>query len=172
MSNPFQHTTETYYQVPKRLMIDGTLRPSSMSLYLMVLRQAQEKSSPVVLFKTSSVLDAIGVTPKHLRIAKAQLREYNLVGSTEVRRGLWTFELLTSHGVGLDNSVLDLDKFSRVQVESYFLPHLKDYDFIFTTDGNLTARCPFHSSHKLRERPFHLKLEDDKDGNGIGVWHC
>jgi hypothetical protein len=173
MSNIFRHTSETYFQVPNRLMADGIfghLKPSSMALYLTVLKQAQAKSSTVVLFNTSTVLEAIAVAPRHLRSARAQLQEYNLVGSTEVKRGLWTFEILTPHGVGLNNSVLDLDKLSKDEVTSYYLPYLGDRDAIFTADGNLIARCPFHYSHKLREKPFHLKLTDD--GNGIGVWNC
>jgi len=172
MSNPFQHTTEVYYQVPKRLMLDGTVRPSSMALYLTVLRQAQEKTSTVVLFNTSTLLDVLNITRGNLRLAREQLLNFNLVASTEVRRGLWLFELLSLHCKRLDNSVIDLDKLSTDEVKSYFLPYLKDYDFIFTTDGNLIARCPFCHNMKAREKPFSLKLSDDDDGNGKGVWHC
>ena len=174
MSNIFRHTSETYFQVPNRLMADGIfrhLKPSSMELYLAVLKQAQAKSSAVVMFNTSTVLEMIDVAPRHLQTAREQLREYNLVDSTQVRRGMWTFEILTPHGKGLNSAVLDLDKLSRDEVISYFWPHLADYDAFIAADNNLLARCPFHSSHKLRERPFSLKLSDG-DGNGIGVWHC
>ena len=173
MSNPFQHTTETYFQTPKRLASGGIakqLRPSSLLLYLTVLEEAQEKTSTVVLLKTSSVLDALGVAPRHLQTAREQLREFNLVASTEVKRGLWSFELLSLHCKRLDNSLIDLDTLSTDEVRSFYLPQLNDYNFVITADGNLISRCPFHHSHKLRERPFHLKLTND--GHGIGVWQC
>jgi hypothetical protein len=170
VSNIFRNTTETYYQVPDRLMTDGTLRPSSISLYLTILKQAQKKSSTIVLFKTSAILKMIDIAPRHFQTAREQLQKYNLVKSAEVKRGLWLFELLSLHGVGLDNSIIGLDKLSKEKVESYFLPHLKDYDFLLREDGNLVSRCPFHIGYKPKERSFHLKLVDD--GMGIGVWNC
>jgi hypothetical protein len=99
MSNVFLHTTETTFDVPKRLVDDGLikkLRPSSLLLYLRILQEAQEKRrrGRVAMFKTSSLLAALAITPRHLRIAIVQLQEYHLVASTEVSRGSWRFELL------------------------------------------------------------------------------
>jgi hypothetical protein len=150
--------------------IRNQLRPSSIWLYLAILHQAQKKSSPVLLFNTSSILEMLGVGRGHLRTARAQLQEYSLVGSTEVRRGLWMFEILSPSGIGLDSTLIDLGKLSTEKVKSFYLPHLGDCDAIFTTDGNLVSRCPFCHNLKAREKPFHLKLKDD--GKGIGVWHC
>ena len=128
-------------------MTDGTLRPSSMALYLTVLKQAQKKSSTVVMFNTSTVLEMIAVAPRHLQTAREQLREYNLVDSTQVRRGLWMFELMTPHGVGLDNTVIDLGKLSTEKVKSFYLPHLGDRDAMFRShrrDGShRPSACSF-----------------------------
>jgi hypothetical protein len=172
MSNVFQNTSETYFQIPKRIVTDGILKqlmPSSMALYITILKQTQEKSSTVVMFNTSTLLDSLAIARGNLRIARAQLLEYNLVRSTEVKRGLWMFEVLTRHGKGLDNSIIDLDKLSRVEVESFYLPHLINYDAMFNADDNVISNCPF-CSRGLNKKSFHLKLTDD--GMGIGVWHC
>jgi hypothetical protein len=172
MSNVFRFTDLTYLQVPE-VFVDGIMPKLSkivtMKVYLFILRRAQRNSKTIVKISTSEVLLALGITPKSLTKARAELDQHNLVRSKETdTQGLWAYTLLnpvTGKPLPDPRATVDFDTLSEEQIKAYFLYHLKEYNVAEIGDG-LRANCPFHDSVKMRERPLTI---DHTDG---GMWHC
>ena len=169
MSNIFRHTSDTYFQIPKKIIKDRLLIALSQpakDLLLYLLYEAQEKSTSVLLLPTSRVLERTGISRyRPFRDARGQLALHGLVLSEEVKSGLWRYEIVTRTSI----QDIDLDALSRSELENFFSSRLGDDSR--PDDNGLRFTCPFHINRK-REQPFSVKLVHTDDGPGPGVWHC
>jgi hypothetical protein len=169
MSNIFQHTGDTYFQIPKQIVKDGllkTLSEPAKDLLWYLLYEAQERTSNVLLLATSKVSDRTGISRfKPFRDARRQLAFHGLVSSEEVKSGLWRYEIATK----VSTRGLDLDALTRDELEPFFESHLGNDTW--SGDNGLRFPCPFHINKK-REHPLCVKLKREDDAPGIGVWHC
>jgi hypothetical protein len=171
VSNIFQYTGITYAQFPEDL-VDSKLkhlRFNSVKLYLLVLRRAQQKSSPTVKIQTREAVEILGLPKNSHGPARAELSQYRLVASTEINnQGWWSYQLLnpsTGDLIPDPRSLVDFDKLTPGELKQYYLHHLTSYDAKEVKNG-LSSRCPFHQTAKARQTPFSVQLSEG------GPWHC
>lgn len=171
MSNVFRYTGVNYFQFPEAVVDDkiALLSHHGLKLYLLILRRAQQASNPVVKISTKEAILILDLKENNHGRARDELLRHGLAKSGPVnRQGQWWYHLLnpmTGDPLEDPRALVDLNKLSPDQVKRYFMHHLAPYDAVETEKG-LSSRCPFHTTSKMRQTPFSVKLIDG------GVWNC
>ncbi len=174
MSNIFRGLGMVYFQVPDEIVSTGLLSKlpgKALSIYLLILATAQRKSSPIVRLTSAEITEACDINKNHVTPSVKKLAALGLISFLHRKGAGWFYEFeLLDPGTRLpippaSEKELSLGTLTRKQVHSYFMYRLLP-DFSHPTDDGFVARCPFHSSHKLKPT---LSV---KVAGGGGVWKC
>lgn len=166
MSNIFQFTTATYFQIPESVIESGKwarLTPSAKDLYTLLLYYAQKHTVTTIML-TAKDMTLVGMGRNSLTGAVASLEAAQLVIAERGSRG-YTFELRDPVTGEALEKIEDIAKVSPEIVEQYWLDHLGDRSHTEYADG-LAVNCIFHDEKKDRDRNLSITFS-----NG-GAYHC
>lgn len=162
-----------YSQFPDDLLehMRGIKKVPSFKLLLLVLRRVNQYGSMRVKISTREAKVITGLSDNNLTDARRELDTLGLLRSDEVNnQGMWLYQLLDPATRDVRPSRKDRIDFTEQldYVADYFIDRLKRFDPEKRADGKWRSRCPFHTSSKMRERPFEFGPGD----GGSGVWYC
>lgn len=167
MSNVFEFTSVTYFQVPEHVIDSGRwarLTHKAKDLYVLILRHAQRYST-TTLRLTSKDMARVGISRNSVNAAIESLDAEKLIHAKLGSHG-YTFTLLDpATGTDLE-AIKDLRAVKPEVVAMYFQDHIGGDYFITPNGRNITAACIFHQEKK-RERSLNI----DTDGGGAFKCH-
>lgn len=167
MSNVFQFTTATYFQIPESVIESGKwarLTPSAKDLYTLLLYYAQKNTVTTIMLTAKDML-LVGMGRNSLSDAIDSLQDdEKLIIAERGSRG-YTFELRDPvTGEELER-IEDITKVSPEIVAMYWLDHLGNRSHAEFA-GGLSVRCIFHEEKKDRDRNLSVTFSDG------GAFHC
>lgn len=166
MSNIFQFTPHTYFQVPEAVIESGnwaSLKSSAKDLYTLLLYMAQKHSNPLVML---TAVDAakVGLSVNAVKDGRDNLVRAKLISAERTNDG-YSYELLDPiSGTSLER-IVDLTKVSPDIVGLYFTEYLSSRNHVETVDG-LKCACAFHEEKKDRNKNLSVTFTDG------GAFHC
>ncbi len=166
MSNIFQFTSNTYFQIPEAAIESGKwamLKSSAKDLYTLLLYMAQKNSS---VFVTLTATDAakVGLSVNAVKDGRDDLHVAQLISPDRTSEG-YSYELLDPvTGESLER-IEDLTKVSAEIVGLYFMEYLASHNHVETVDG-LKCACVFHTESKDRGKNLSVIFTDG------GAFHC
>jgi hypothetical protein len=166
MSNVFQYTPLTYFQIPEAVIDSGkwaSLKLSAKDLYTLLLYTAQKTSSEFVSLTAADAV-RVGLSVNAVKNGRDALVAAGLISAERTGDG-YSYELLDpSTGVSLKR-IADLSKIDPEIVGQYFMEHLGDREHRETVDG-LQCNCVFHEEKKGRDKSLSITFADG------GAFHC
>lgn len=166
MSNVFQFTTATYFQIPESVIESGKwgrLTPSAKDLYTLLLYYAQKNSITTIMLTAKDTL-LVGMGRNSLNDAVESLRAEKLIVADRGSRG-YTFELRDPVTGEELQRIDDITRVSPEIVGMYWLDHLGNRSLTEHADG-LAVNCIFHDEKKDRDRNLSVTF------SGGGAYHC
>ena len=169
MSNVFQFTTATYFQIPESVIESGKwarLTPSAKDLYTLLLYYAQRNTATIMMLTAKDMLLA-GIGKNALSKAVDSLHTEKLVLAERGSRG-YTFEL-RDPVTGLElEKIEDIKKVSPEIVAMYWQDHLGNRNHTEYV-GGLTVNCIFHAEKKDRDKNLSITFHD---GGAFNCHNC
>ena len=166
MSNIFQFTASTYFQIPEAAIESGKwaqLKASAKDLYTLLLYTAQRNSSA---FVTLTAMDAakVGLSVNAVKDGRDSLIAARLISAERTSEGYVCEILDPVSGESLER-IDDLAKVSADIVGLYFMDYLASRNHMDTVDG-LQCACVFHEERKERDKNLSVTFSDG------GAFHC
>jgi hypothetical protein len=166
MSNIFQFTPQTYFQIPEAAIESGkwaSLKSSAKDLYTLLLYVAQKNSNTLVML---TAVDAakVGLSVNAVKAGRDGLLRAKLISAERTSDG-YSYEILDPViGASLER-VENLTTVAAEVVGLYFLEYLANRNHVETVDG-LKSACPFHDEKKDRDKNLSVTFSDG------GAFHC
>lgn len=158
MSNILHGLGLIYFQMPDHIAdLVPEMSGNAARLALVVYREAQRRSKPVLAFTPRALIDATGLNKNALSPAIDELVKLGLMRVTRLKGAQWTitFELLDAEtGLPiptLKGRQLSASHLTDAQQKLYVLTKLLPWFSHWDEDGtHLWSRCPFHESAKQK----------------------
>lgn len=166
MSNIFQFTPVTYFQVPETVIESGKwakLKPSARDLYTLLLYLAQKTSRATIALTAGDALRD-GISLRAMTDARECLESAKLIRAERGSHG-HTYELLDPVTGEPLEKIEDLAAVKPEIVEEYFRERLASRNHTETANG-MQVSCPFHVEKKDRDKSLHVSF------TGGGVFKC
>ncbi|HEV2133392.1 MAG TPA: hypothetical protein VGR47_03945 [Terracidiphilus sp.] len=166
MSNVFQHTPVSYFQIPEALIESGkwaSLTENGRNLYILLLYYAQKHSLTTIAL-TAKDAAQVGMGKNAIRDALRSLEAERLVKGSRGSRG-YTFELLDPITGNALERINNLSQVDPEIVRTYALDKLGDREYTEHASG-LSVNCPFHTEKKARDKNLSFTFD------GGGAYNC